>query len=242
MSRYRSLCGILVSAVCVSSGPVLASPSETPMAQTAMQEALGLAATQAARGLLDALPPGLSIKTIAVMEFEGDTDGRARHAFEEAVVQESLPYGVSLVVPNPTLGNETENRDWQAITQEWSSSTRDDITAPDEVPLELLRTAMVVQGGLTGLSMNDTGFKAEATIEVTGLVCKTRQKIPASGRGEAWVPGGETLLSYVRVWIEQPVFWIVIGSIAVVFIAGCVGVVPVLRKVILAGKPRRIKR
>jgi hypothetical protein len=49
-------------------------------------------------------------------------------------------------------------------------------------------------------------------------------------------------LALLRQWVVEPWFWIVVGAIGIVLAAAFIGAVPVLRKVFLASKPRRISR
>jgi hypothetical protein len=240
MSRFQSLCVAVVSVIGFASGPVLGSAPEVPMTETAMREALATAAHDAAAKLLAAIPPGTTVKTIAVEPFENDPSRQAQHAFEAAITKLGQPDGISLVVPTQ-LGGEQDPR-WRAITRAWVSGSRDDVYEGEADAVALLRTAMAVRGELTRYEVNDTGAEADASLSMQGLLCVTGEQVSVSGAGSAWVPGGRTFLALLRQWVVEPWFWIVVGAIGIVLAAAFIGAVPVLRKVFLASKPRRISR
>jgi hypothetical protein len=170
----------------------------------------------------------------------------AENAFKEQFEILCTKEGLKLVIA-------PMNPEYQEVGRWLVSSADSHLFETDESPrgnpLEVggnppagYKAVILVQGSLDLAEINQTGHEAEAEVVVQSYAIEKNLAGTSVGEARQPVDLGRGLVAKFLVWVVEPWFWIVVGVIGIVLAAAFIGAVPVLRKVFLASKPRRISR
>lgn len=215
--------------------PALAASSGSlPGSADAIEDAIGQAAHEAAGEIINLVLPE-DVKTIAIFPLFGDTDGAATAVLEEAMTEACGEHGLRLV----TLADPA----WRELSGGWEITTE----SIDMMPVlpafaESYPAGAMAWGRLRYAEIDDSRFNAKARIEMTVGLADSGVIGTSIGNGLVTIDAETYVSGTIMNIAGKPWFWIavVVGVVGIVVII--VLALPLMRRVGMATKPRRVVR